>query len=433
MNEGEATPEAGFDPPANPIPSAVSPARGEERIVSLDFIRGIAVMGILVANIVAFGQPFTAYMYPDAFAVPHGETADWMWVAQFVLVDGKMRGLFTLLFGAGLVLFMDRAWAAGATRWLQVRRLLWLGLFGLAHFYLLWRGDILFLYAVTGLVAVLCLRWSAKAQLAVGLLGYFAGAIFFVGAMVFPYFVVDTDLGEQVAFAESRTAMVAAQRDDLADGEREIEIIGQGSYGDFVRHNVAEHGTQPFASLFLLGFEALPLMLLGMALYRMGLLGGEGDRARIARWGWIGVAIGTAITIPIALWAHGAGLTYYSTLAAFAGFSTLPRLPVVIGLALLLALVGGRARGWLAERVRAAGRAAFTNYLGTSVVMVLVFHGWAGGLHGQLGRGELYLVVLATWAVILVWSKPWLARFNYGPLEWVWRCLTYGRLFPLRR
>lgn len=433
MNEGEATSEAGFDPPANPIPSAVSPARGEERIVSLDFIRGIAVMGILLANIVAFGQPFTAYMYPDAFAVPHGETADWMWVAQFVLVDGKMRGLFTLLFGAGLVLFMDRAWAAGATRWLQVQRLLWLGLFGLAHFYLLWRGDILFLYAVTGLVAVLCLRWSAKAQLTVGLLGYFAGAIFFVGAMVFPYFVVDTDLGEQVAFAESRTAMVAAQRDDLADGEREIEIIGQGTYGDFVRHNVAEHGTQPFASLFLLGFEALPLMLIGMALYRMGLLGGEGDRARIARWGWIGVAIGTAITIPIALWAHGAGLTYYSTLAAFAGFSTLPRLPVVIGLALLLALVGGRARGWLAERVRAAGRAAFTNYLGTSVVMVLVFHGWAGGLHGQLGRGELYLVVLATWAVILVWSKPWLARFNYGPLEWVWRCLTYGRLFPLRR
>ena len=433
MNEGEATSEAGFDPPANPIPSAVSPARGEERIVSLDFIRGIAVMGILLANIVAFGQPFTAYMYPDAFAVPHGETADWMWVAQFVLVDGKMRGLFTLLFGAGLVLFMDRAWAAGATRWLQVRRLLWLGLFGLAHFYLLWRGDILFLYAVTGLVAVLCLRWSAKAQLTVGLLGYFAGAISFVGAMVFPYFVVDTDLGEQVAFAESRTAMVAAQRDDLADGEREIEIIGQGTYVDFVRHNVAEHGTQPFASLFLLGFEALPLMLIGMALYRMGLLGGEGDRARIARWGWIGVAIGTAITIPIALWAHGAGLTYYSTLAAFAGFSTLPRLPVVIGLALLLALVGGRARGWLAERVRAAGRAAFTNYLGTSVVMVLVFHGWAGGLHGQLGRGELYIVVLATWAVILVWSKPWLARFNYGPLEWVWRCLTYGRLFPLRR
>ena len=321
----------------------------------------------------------------------------------------------------------------GATRWLQVRRLLWLGLFGLAHFYLLWRGDILFLYAVTGLVAVLCLRWSAKAQLTVGLLGYFAGAIFFVGAMVFPYFVVDTDLGEQVAFAESRTAMVAAQRDDLADGEREIELIGQGTYGDFVRHNVAEHGTQPFASLFLLGFEALPLMLIGMALYRMGLLGGEGDRARIARWGLTGVAIGTAITIPIALWAHGAGLTYYSTLAAFAGFSTLPRLPVVIGLALLLALVGGRARGWLAERVRAAGRAAFTNYLGTSVVMVLVFHGWAGGLHGQLGRGELYLVVLATWAVILVWSKPWLARFNYGPLEWVWRCLTYGRLFPLRR
>src|SRR5687767_5973229 len=82
----------------------------DERIVSLDFIRGIAVMGILAANIVAFGQPFAAYMYPESFLTEHGPASDAMWIAQFVLIDGKMRGLFTLLFGAGHYLFMERAW-----------------------------------------------------------------------------------------------------------------------------------------------------------------------------------------------------------------------------------------------------------------------------------------------------------------------------------
>ena len=114
---------------------ADEPAIKNARLSSLDFTRGIAVLGILAANIVAFGQPFSAYMRPEAFLTPHGETSNWLWVVQFVLIDGKMRGLFTLLFGAGLVLFMDKAWEKGQTRWLQARRLLFLLVFGLVHFY----------------------------------------------------------------------------------------------------------------------------------------------------------------------------------------------------------------------------------------------------------------------------------------------------------
>ena len=92
-----------------------------------------------------------------------------------------------------------------------------------------------------------------------------------------------------------------------------------------------------------------------------------------------------------------------------------------------------RASGWLAERISAAGRAAFTNYLGTSIVMLVLFHGWGVGLYGALGRTELHLVTLAAWVLMLAWSKPWLERFRFGPLEWLWRCLTYLRVFPLRR
>lgn len=418
---------------ATPDQSVEPSAPASNRLLSLDFIRGIAVMGILWANIVAFGQPFTAYMYPDAFTVPHGEVSNWMWVVQFVLIDGKMRGLFTLLFGAGLMLFMEKAWARGSTRWLQARRLFWLLAFGLIHFYFIWRGDILVLYSVAGFVAMACLRWQAKTQLVVGLLGYLVGAIMFLGAMFFPYLVVETELGTQAPYVEMRAEMVEQQADDIADGVAETAIIQDGTYVDYVEHIFAEHAADPVVALFLFAFETLPLMLIGMALYGMGLFDGRMDQRRMRMWGWIGVVLGSALTLPIALWAMGEGFTYWGTLAALMGLSPLPRLPVVLGLLALLSLYGAHVSGWLGERVIAAGRMAFSNYLGTSIVMMLVFRGWAGGLFGELGRPGLYVVVLLTWALMLLWSKPWLARFRYGPLEWLWRCLTYGKLFPIKR
>jgi uncharacterized protein len=210
-------------------------------------------------------------------------------------------------------------------------------------------------------------------------------------------------------------------------------LIGAGDYPGWVAHNFAEHGSDIGILVLFFWFETLPLMLLGMALYRMGLFEGGFDPRRQRLWGWAGLAVGAVLTLLVALWARGTGLTYYATLAAFSGWSHFPRLLMTLGLAALLTLYGPRATGWLGTRVSAAGRAAFTNYLGTSLVMMLVFHGWAGGLFGELTRGELYLVMLAAWGLMLAWSKPWLERFRYGPLEWLWRCLTYGRRFALRR
>jgi uncharacterized protein len=403
------------------------------RIASLDFIRGIAVMGILAANIVAFGQPFNAYMYPDGFLTEHGPLSDQLWIAQFVVIDGKMRGLFTLLFGAGIYLFMKRAWARGATRWLQVRRLLILLVFGLIHHFFIWRGDILFYYAAVGLVVLLFIKLSARAQLIIGLSGYLAGALFYAAMMVPLHFIAETPFGNRAEFAEMRTNLEAEQARALKDDAVEANLVQDGDYASLVAHRLDEHAADPTINLLIFAPETLPLMLIGMALYRMGLFSGGLDARRQRRWGWIGLAVGGALTFLIALWAQGTGFSYWGTLAAFVGISPIPRLMMVVGLAALLALWGAVARGWLAERVSAAGRAAFTNYLGTSVVMMLVFEGWAGGLFGKLTRPELYLVVAATWVLMLAWSKPWLDRFRYGPLEWLWRSLTYGRVMPLRR
>ena len=423
--ENDVTEQAEQATPEQPRPTG-----GANRIASLDFIRGLAVMGILAANIVAFGQPMTAYMYPDAFTVPHSAAEGWMWVAQFVLIDSKMRGLFTLLFGAGMVLFLERAAARGQGKWLQVRRLFWLGMIGLVHFFFIWRGDILFLYACAGLAALLFVGLSRRKLLVLGIIGYLGGALFYTGILGFLPMIEGS---QEAAFVEMAEELESEKQADLADGRYETQLIGDGDYGGWVSHNFTEHGPEIGFVLMLFWFETLPLMLVGMAAYRYGLFDGGVDPGRQRKWGWGLWIVGTALTIPVALWAKTGGLTYYGTLAAMSAWSMVPRLFAILGLLALLALWGQHVAGPLAQRVSAAGRAAFTNYLGTSVLMMLVFHGWAGGLFGQLGRTELYLVAIATWALMLIWSKPWLEHFRFGPLEWLWRCLTYWRLFPLRR
>lgn len=415
--------------PDQPQPLA---ARGD-RIASLDFIRGIAVLGILAANIVAFGQPMTAYMYPGAFTTPHGAAEDWMWVAQFVLIDGKMRGLFTLLFGAGVYLFLERAWQRGTGLGLQARRLFWLGVFGLLHHFLLWRGDILFIYALSGFVLLPLVRRTANSQLALGILGYLAGCVVYGAMMISMAHLASAELQPGSSMMEAQAELAVRQADDLADGELETALIASGDYAGFVAHNLAAHASEPLVMVGFFLLETVPLLLIGIALYRFGLFDGRIPPEKLRRWGWIGVVAGTVLTVPIALLTLRGGLGYYETLAAFMGWSMLPRLPVIVGLAALLAAFAPQATGWLGRSIRAAGRTAFTNYLGTTVAMVLVFHGWAGGLFGELARGQLYLLMLGAWAAMLAWPRWWLARYRYGPLEWLWRCLTYWRRFPLAR
>lgn len=414
--------------------ATIAPVATAERIDTLDFIRGLAVMGILAANIVAFGQPFEAYMYPAAFLTEPADPGGWMWIVQFILIDGKMRGLFTVLFGAGMYLFMEKAWAKGSTRGLQAWRLTILALFGMIHFFFIWPGDILFYYALFGFIALACLKWSAKTQFNVGIAGYLVGVLLLGVSLTMPWLIADTPFGESSPeLVEARAGMMVEIENALAHGAVPNAAIAAGDYGTLVMHRVTEQWYEPLANAMLFGFETLPLMLIGMALYRQGFFSGGVPREKLLRWGWIGLIAGALAHLTIGLVVQAGGFSYYGTLAGFVGWSMLPRLWMVLGIAALLVAWAPSATGWLGQRVRAAGRAAFTNYLGTSVVMMFVFHGWALGLFGELNRPQLYIVVVLAWVVMLAWSKPWLDRYRYGPLEWLWRCLTYRTLFPLRR
>ncbi len=410
-----------------------APIAKAERIGTLDLIRGFAVLGILAANIIAFGQPFSAYLYPGAFLTGHDRVADWMWVAQLVLIDGKMRGLFALLFGAGLAVFAERAWAKGQTRWLQARRLALLGGFGLIHFYFIWRGDILFLYAASGALAALALRWPRGRMLGLGIAGYIGAGLVYLVTFGLSHFIAETDLREQAVWSEAAAGFDAARDAAFADDAREAVILTQGNYADFVHHNVSAHATDPFVDLSLLLWESVPLMLIGMALYHFGWFTGGVARTRLLGWGWAGLIAGSLLTLPVGLWVMSTGFQYWASTSGMMAFSFFPRLLATLGLLALLCAYGAGAKGWLAERLSAAGRMAFSNYIGTSALMMLIFHPWAGGLWGELTRPELYLTMAFGWAVMLTWSRLWLDRFRYGPLEWLWRCLTYGERFPLRK
>jgi len=404
------------------------------RIATLDIVRGFAVMGILAMNIVGFAMPGAAYLNPMAYGT-HGPADLASWVFSFILIDGKMRGLFSFLFGASLLLVVERAEASGrSAAEVHYSRMAWLLVLGLVHFYLIWWGDILALYAPVGMIAFLFRRLATHKLATLGILlilGQFALFGFFAWS-----------IAQQAAAAAAPGASAAT----LADWAHSQEGIGvyaparlaeilasyRGSWAGIVAANLAENGTEPLSSLWLFGSETLAYMLLGMAALKSGFLTGAWSDRTYVRVAALGFGIG----IPAyALFAWLILRDHFGipTLVAFSvAAPVLTRPPMIVATAALVILLT-RTEGALTGRIAAAGRAAFSNYLGTSILMTGLFYGWGLGLFGRLSRVELWIPVVAMWAVMLLWSKPWLDRFHYGPFEWLWRSLARRRLQPMRR
>lgn len=402
------------------------------RIVSVDIVRGVAVLGILLLNIVDFALPQAAYVNPAADGGAHGIDLA-TWAVEFVLVDGKMRGLFSCLFGASLLLVAEAAEAGGrhAAR-LHGARMFWLLLFGLAHFWLLWDGDILHHYALVGTVAFLWRRAPVERLVATGICLLLAQWL--VAAML----PIDVALAAQAAAMPhpppGAIAAVARYRQafgipDAAALAADLALHRGGYAGLVAARWQAGFGTM-LSTLTYVGLETLSYMLLGMAALRSGLLTGDWPTASYRRWARIGFVAGsTASTILAALLiAGGFPVGAVTTVAAL----TVPIRPVMIAAWACAIVAAGSRGGWLAVRLAAAGRMAFTNYLASSAICTTLFYGYGLGLFGTLSRTALLPVVAALWLLMLGWSQPWLTRFRYGPLEWLWRSLSRGRLQSMR-
>lgn len=408
------------------------PVTAGERIDALDFIRGFAILGILLANIVAFSNNGLAYFWPPALPGGASESDGWIWLAQLALVDGKMRGLFALLFGAGLVLFTERKQGQADGLRLQGRRLFWLALFGVAHYALLFGGDILFMYATAGFVALMGVQGSARGTLLAGIAWALVAGVLSASELGSLAMIEYDTAGE--AAHPARAVIEEFWRGRVAENLAEAEVYAGGNYAQVVGLRLSEGGDELIRQLTLIFYETIPQMLIGIGLFKAGLFTDAGLRARWRPVAWLGIVIGLAVLLAAGLFVSQQGFPPYQTQFVFFGITALANVPILIGAMLLLTDFAVRAHdSWLGERLRQAGRMAFSNYIAMSLVMMLVFQGWAGGMYGEYHRAYLLLIVLLGWALMLTFSRLWLAKYRYGPLEWLWRCLTYWRLFPIRR
>lgn len=403
------------------------------RVQSLDIVRGVAVLGILLLNIVSFGMPEAAYMNPRAYGGAHG-TDLVAYLINFVLFDGKMRGLFSFLFGASMLLVIERAQAGGRNPVrVHFARMGWLLLFGLAHLWLVWRGDILAHYALVGMLAF-TLRGMRPAQLLpLAVLLVIVNTLIFAGL---PMTVLDL---QQPAANAAEAAANARQLHDLVGGfgvparaeiAQELALYRGGHLG-LVRERFADLAYMPLVVLGLYGCETLAYMLFGMVAFRTGMLTGTWERRRYLRWLLVCWGIALPAYIALAVYMVHADFSLFAVTLAVMALAT-PIRPLMIAGWICLILLLVKSGGALTTRLAAAGRMAFTNYLATSLLCATFFNGYGLGWFGYLSRWQLYLVVLAVWMLILLWSKPWLARFHYGPFEWLWRSLARGKIQPIR-
>jgi uncharacterized protein len=414
-----------------PAPAQVS-HRAPDRIVALDLIRGVAVLGILAVNIAGFAGPAAATLTPHV-PIPGSALDEAVFASVFVLFEGKMRTLFTILFGAGMLLFIDRAEARGRDGDVfQFRRLAWLLLFGLAHHYLLWWGDILFVYAVGGIVALFSRDLPMRAMLV-------AALVVFVGWHLGGLIASLPDLRAEEHVRLGTATAAEAESHARWAGAFAARALNQlaGMRDGFVEQIAAKLGEGPLhyldTTLPSLG-ETVPLILIGMVLMRSGFFAGEWPRRRMVALAALAGGAGLALTLALLAFTWARGFPPLAMNVTLLYAAAVPHLLMALAYAALLVLAAPRiAASRLGRRIVATGRMAFTNYIATSVVMTAIFYGWGLGLAGTVSHAEHLPFVLLGWALMLGWSAPWLARMRQGPLEWLWRSLTERRLLPMRR
>ena len=403
------------------------PRPAADRIVTLDVVRGVAVMGILFVNILSFALPDTARLSPHAWGMT-GPADLWAYFATMIAFDGKMRGLFSFLFGASLLLVVDRAEAGGADpAAVHYRRMAWLFVLGLAHAVLLWPGDILMHYALVGSVAYGFRASSVRRMVACGI-ALAALEWLLLGAIALSF----------VAMKGADTPAAAQGLRDFENGfgiptpavlAQEIALF-RGSYAGIVHHNLVELATTLYNTIFI-GIETLAYMLFGMAALRSGMLTGTWSRARLWRWAGVGIGIGVAGYAMIAAWMFSHGIDARSVIIGAFALPPPLRGVMIAGYAAAILLLAQRG-GAIVARCAAVGRMALSNYLATTIVMCFVFCGWGLGQFGTWSRATLYLPVLAMCGLMLLWSRWWLSRYRYGPFEWLWRSLARWQVQSIR-
>ncbi|MEM9304517.1 MAG: DUF418 domain-containing protein, partial [Pseudomonadota bacterium] len=348
-----------------------------------------------------------------------------VFVFNHLFADQKFMTIFSLLFGAGIALVAERAEARDRSpTGLHYRRMYWLLVLGAIHAYLLWYGDILVIYSLCGLVVYWFHRRRPTTQIVIGLLMLaVSSAVYFLFGSSLPNWPEEAREGMLEGWAPSAELIAA----ELA--------AYRGSWSDQFAERAPTAAEFHTVVFLVWGFwRAGGLMVLGMALYHWGFFSAQFQPARYRWLAAVGLGLGLPI-VAIGLWQHEAhGWSFEYSFFQGAQFNYWGSLLVAVGYTSLVMLwfQSGRLVA-LRHRLAAVGRMAFSNYIAQTLICTTLFYGFGLGWFGHAERWQQMIVVLCVWMLLLVWSPWWLARFRFGPLEWLWRTLTYGRLQPLRK
>jgi uncharacterized protein len=451
--------EPGRPPDAPASPHGTGPVPAARRVVPLDAARGFALLGIFVVNIGFFAGTLGEAMATSPPA-DEGPAAVAVWWLTKVLFEGKFYPLFSVLFGMGLMMQVDRARSAGRkARYLAIRRLLVLFLFGVAHVVLLWYGDILVIYSAAGMVLLLCSRLSARPLLVLAGV-WLSIAVVLTAGLPLLSAAARADPAEAAPATPPAEPDRPREPDDEPDESdaahapvaRLIEAVRQGTVTDprdpvWADAETAAYRHGPFGQSLMmrlfswsgmvvymatgLFWHILAMFFVGAALARARFF--DADRLSLRRrLASIGLAVGlplaaAAVVVMMRLGYTPAGKAVGGPLGMIGGGL------MAIGYlgALSLLVESGRA-GALGRWLASAGRMALTVYLSQSLISCAVMYHWGLGRFGAFTRTERLAFVVAVYVALVIAANLWLRVFRLGPLEWLWRTATYLRAEPLR-
>jgi uncharacterized protein len=387
-------------------------------------MRGFALLGILVMNIQSFSMIYATYFNPTAYGDLSG-VHRWVWILGYLFADQKFMTIFTLLFGAGIVLMAERCEASGRRpTLLHYRRMFWLLVIGALHAYLLWYGDILVIYAMSGMVVYLFRRRSPRTLLILGvvMLAIVSG-LYLSAGLTMPEWP-----------AADREGFIETWDPDPETTQAELATY-RGGWSGQMGHRVAKSLEFHTSICLFWGFwRSGGLMLIGMALYKLGCF----QLRRPLRFSLWSVTIALLVGLPLV--GYGAHRQFASgwdvTYTFFLGAQYNHWASILISFGWLGAIYAvGAATSWggVTRPLAAIGKTALSNYILQTLICTTIFYGQGFALFGRVERLGQILIVVAVWAVQLLGTTLWLRRFRFGPLEWLWRSLTYGAAQPFRR
>jgi uncharacterized protein len=433
---------------------ATRPVMPSERISSVDLLRGFSLMGILIMNITDFALGGSNYTFPLAtvkpvFSGPHWQVNTAMWALRWILAEGKMRALFSMLFGAGVILLTGRAADRGAgirAADIYTRRNMWLVLFGMVHCYAIWNGDILFFYGTAALLFLFPFRnlkpktllWTAGIVLLLNTLVVQGGQGFAAYHAMQEAKKANLALAQHQTLTEDQIAALKSWKDVQnrwrPDSKKMYKDIAAHQHGWLSQGADAADGFQGETLGAYAGFgDWFGLMLLGMALFRLGFFSLKCQTRTYV----LTAIIGLGIAWPLTAWGcWNAWHSHFEMFTSNMGLELpydLTRVSGALGnAAVLLLLMRAGLFKWLLARIAAVGQMALSNYILTSLVMKTVFVWGPWHWYGYVEYYKLYYAVAAMWATNLIVSTLWLRHFRFGPLEWCWRSLTYWKRQPMR-